>query len=736
MGNRWHEGRIRADVREVHSSTKYGPAVLRGVDYGWVMMSRAKKTGAARKFACAAMAVLLLAALPRAADLSRPASARAEEGAAGWTILGLDVPAYAERTHLKVAAGERDFIRHHKLEVRWNRVQPNRGAFDWGYYDRHLNAILADGSRSILLLLGGPVPGWAQDRSYGSLADKSPPADLDYWYVFCREVAARYGPVVDFYEIWNEPGWDRDAEAFRLFGTSHFGGQVEKDYLPLLQAGHAAIKEKDASGIVICGALVNTLEDDPQKGTEMYTYLFGETDAHCRDVEVELRADFPVSARRSLRLDYEAERDAGERAGAGDARTRWYFADGCTRPGFTTWLSLENPGGEDAAVTLDYYGVGGAEGSRKIVIEARSRLTLAVNQQGVGVGESDSNAGDVSFAVVSDRPVLAERSIYMRSGDGGGAGQHGGSGRLEAAWWLPGGGHAMREYVCVLNPGPDPAAVTLDYGREDGGRVRDEAVVEGFSRFTFALSRDGAVLGQTYPSGADASITLSSDRPVVAERAFSLSCDGSWAGNSRSQGAGSALTHWRLGGVAGSISDDIYLFNPRTEPVQAGIAFAVRGVRLGAGELLVPPGGGRVVNVDANAGFRASCDMISVHPYKMPGNWGPHFANLSEAMRSIGVDKEIVVTEVGWPHHNDGDPSMFSEQQQADAMGDWGLGPLRDAGCRKIWIYKDMDEPPGRSWDKCYYGMFRHDGSPHPSWQRYKGWQMQNPDYPRLPPSL
>lgn len=128
--------------------------------------------------------------------------------------------------------------------------------------------------------------------------------------------------------------------------------------------------------------------------------------------------------------------------------------------------------------------------------------------------------------------------------------------------------------------------------------------------------------------------------------------------------------------------------------------------------------------------------MISVHPYKTPGNWGPFYSTMTDAMQSIGVDKELVVTEVGWPHRHDDDPNMFSEQQQADAIGDWGIGPLREAGCRKIWIYKDMDEAPGRSWDKCYYGMFADDGTPHPSWQRYKGWQAENPSYPQLPPSL
>ena len=61
------------------------------------------------------------------------------------------------------------------------------------------------------------------------------------------------------------------------------------------------------------------------------------------------------------------------------------------------------------------------------------------------------------------------------------------------------------------------------------------------------------------------------------------------------------------------------------------------------------------------------------------------------------------------------------------------MGGLFNSGCRKIWIYRDLDEPPGTSWDKCYYGLFDHLGNPHPAWGSYKSWQSQLPDYPVLP---
>ena len=180
------------------------------------------------------------------------------------------------------------------------------------------------------------------------------------------------------------------------------------------------------------------------------------------------------------------------------------------------------------------------------------------------------------------------------------------------------------------------------------------------------------------------------------------------------------------GGFA--IRDYLLLANPHDDPIQASLSFATAGMPIAASDVPLPPRSREIFNLNDFVGFEAFCDMIAVHPYKMPGNWGPYYTNLSRAMNSIGIEKELVVTEVGWPHFTDDNPETFSEQQQADALGDWGLGPLREAGCRKIWIYKAMDEAPGKSWDKCYYGLFAYDGNPHPSWERYMAWQEANPD--------
>lgn len=652
-------------------------------------------------------------------------------GAADWELIGLDVPDYAGRARVKIAAGERAFIRHHKLEVRWERVQPRRGTFDWSYYDGQIDAVLSDGSQSILLLLNGPVPAWARDASHGSFADKAPPADLGDWYAFCREACGRYGSVVDFYEVWNEPGWDRDSEAYRLFGTCHFGGRVETDYLPLLQAAHKAVKEADPDGTVICGALIDTLRDDPRAGTGMYTYLFDASRRPASALSVEAEADSPVTARRALLFScaIDGAASCGD-AAAGTPGETWYFADGCTRPGFSTWISLRNPGEEDAAVALEYWRGDGTGTRGEVKVGARSCVTVNVNCGGTGAGAYDSAAGDVSARVSSDRPVAAERSVYFHSAaDASPAALP----SPAAAWSLPAArAPSVTERVCLQNPNGEGAAVSLSYVRGDGLEVREEARLGALSRLTVPVDRSGTA------DGSRTAVSVVSDRPIVAERSLGLDYAGAWSGCSRGGGAASPREEWDLGGgdIACSMRDCVFLRNPGGEAARVDMAYAVEGLQVSSGRLELPPGAWADVETNALCGFGACCDMIAVHPYKMPGNWGPFYAALVEALRSIGVGKELVVTEVGWPHRSDDDPAKFSEGQQADAIGEWGIGPLREAGCRKIWVYKDMDEPPGKSWDKCYYGLFDHRGDPHPSWEEYKRWQQANPGYAALPSSL
>jgi len=586
----------------------------------------ARAFGACALALCAALLVFPLAGACVSAEGSAGGGEVAAASAvADGTLLGLDVRDYATNMAAKVPLAERQQIKHYKVVVFWNRVESSDGVFDWSYYDSHISKIIADGAESILLLLTGPVPAWARDPAYGQFATKAPPKNLDRWYRFCGEVANQYGHLVDFYEVWNEPGWDRDSAAQQTHGVFHFGGQVETEYLPLLQLANAAIKEKDPGARVICGALLYGMDPAPTAGTELYSLLFDDLNRPGQDVSIEVTSGKPIVAERPMYFNYKNTWTGGHDVlGATAAGREWYFAEGTTRGGFDEWLCLQNPNPTAIDVTATFmFGPGqGPNKTETYKLDPTSRTTFKVNDL---VGPEK----DVSIKITSASDFIAERPMYFSYG-GGWTGGHDvvGAAAPSTKWYFAEGctGYSIQEYLCLQNP-------------------HDESLVVDI---TFMMTK-GEVFTRKVSLPARSRTTLDINRFI---------------------------------------------------------------------------------------GFNGSSDMVSVHPYRVPADWGAHYAAVVQALRAKGAGHEAVCTEIGWPHYSDDHPEAYSEANQAADLGARGVGGLFNSGCRKIWIYRDLDEPPGTSWDKCYYGLFDYLGNPFAAWGSYKSWQSQLPDYPKLPGSI
>jgi hypothetical protein len=547
-------------------------------------------------------------------------------GAADGKLIGLHV---YQGYSAKIPSSEWQWIRNYKLEVSWGSIEKTPGVLDWVWLDSLVNDFLSDGAESIYFLIGGPTPVWARDNQYGSLADRGPPRNLGDWYDFCSALAQRYGPVVDFYEIWNEPGWDRDSIAYQQWSVYHFGGQVETDYLPMLQLAYAAIKERDPSASVISGAFMCSVKDDPDSGTELYGQLFDDVSRPGQDVSIKVDANKPITAKQYMYFNYNGARNSGNGSTAAPSlQTEWYFEEGHTQPGYITWLCLLNPGDETANVRLDYYCGDGTITRKEVVVDADSRSSILVNQESLGIGQHDSTHGDISIKASSDQPIVAERDVYLFRGDWNGRNESTGASSPQSEWYFAEGrtGSFVHEYLCLQNPHTESAEITLTFMMAKG---------EVFSR-----------------------------------------------------------------------------------------------------KLTVPPGSSVTQDINQLIGFRGSCDMVAVHTYKRPEFWGPFYANVVTTLRSIGVSQEVVNSEVGWPSYSDTNPGGFNESNQVAALGEVGVKGLFDNGCKKIWIYRDIDENPGTVWDGNYYGLFKYTGEPHPAWYTYVQWQQQLPLYPLLPSSL
>ncbi len=187
---------------------------------------------------------------------------------------------------------------------------------------------------------------------------------------------------------------------------------------------------------------------------------------------------------------------------------RFYFAEGYTGAGFREYLCLGNPGPDPASVLIEYFFSGGERDFQTLTVPPGSRATVDVNSR-VGPGR------EVSAVVYADRTLGAERPSYFAYGPGwtGGhdvVGVHSPS----EEWYFAEGytGPGFDQWVCVLNPGGEDAALTFRFQTEEEGEViREGYRVEAGSRATFMVNE---VLGEGY----QASLHLQSDEPVVAER--------------------------------------------------------------------------------------------------------------------------------------------------------------------------------------------------------------------------
>jgi len=243
-----------------------------------------------------------------------------------------------------------------------------------------------------------------------------------------------------------------------------------------------------------------------------------------KDVSVNLLSDLPIVAERPMYFLAGGFWAGGhDVVGARDPSTGWYFAEGCTRPGFSQWLCLANPNGEAAKADITFYLEGGqVKPYPTVSIPARSRFTVNV-YAAAGAGH------DVATVVRSDLPIVAERPIYFNYG-GKWAGGHdviGATSPSLVSYFAEGyTGAGFEEWMCLFNPSPDRAAQIRVTFMMRGGRTRE------VSREVGANSRLTLSVNAEVGPGEEVSAVVESTNGVgvVAERPIYFNYGGKWAG--------------------------------------------------------------------------------------------------------------------------------------------------------------------------------------------------------------
>jgi subtilisin family serine protease len=224
------------------------------------------------------------------------------------------------------------------------------------------------------------------------------------------------------------------------------------------------------------------------------------------DVSTHIHADVPVVAERAM---YWNAKDGGHATlGVTEGCATWYLAEGSTAWGFEEYVLVQNPNTATATLNFTFMKPGGSVVKAVFTVEPLSRFTL--NVAAVVPGK------DVSTFVRSDQPVIAERAMYWPRGSRSRAGGHCSTGSVTAArtWYLAEGSTnwGYEEYVLLVNPTDHIAHVTLLFMRTDGSTSVYGVDVEGNARTT--------VYANQVDPGRDASVRVSSDIPLVVERAM------------------------------------------------------------------------------------------------------------------------------------------------------------------------------------------------------------------------
>jgi len=246
-----------------------------------------------------------------------------------------------------------------------------------------------------------------------------------------------------------------------------------------------------------------------------------------KNVSVKVTSNIPIICERPMYFNNKGKYRGGHIvAGANAPQDEWYFAEGCTREGFETWLCIQNPQVNAATVDIVYMLDGGETISKQETVDATSRKTVKVNNH-VPPGR------DVSIKVTSNQAIVCERPVYFEyPGRGNVPGCNGGHNTLGATgpaknWYFAEGctrheaGQGKFEtWLCLQNPSKEQTIAKITCMNEEGTVIEHDRNLPAHSRVTLFIETDivDDVTGSTVGPQRDVSIQVQAGHPIVCER--------------------------------------------------------------------------------------------------------------------------------------------------------------------------------------------------------------------------
>lgn len=190
--------------------------------------------------------------------------------------------------------------------------------------------------------------------------------------------------------------------------------------------------------------------------------------------------------------------------GLAQPATRWYFPEGCSAFGFSTWLLVQNPNAAQARCSITY--MTEDAGPVSVVKNVAGKTRASFNML------DDVGPRNASIMLSSDLPVIPERSVYL-------ADKRAGSDSIGATepsrdFYLAEGstGWGFTTYLLIQNPGATPASVQVTCQTPEGAEALPPLAIPARSRKTMRVND---VLPER-----DMSFKVHGSVPIVAERAM------------------------------------------------------------------------------------------------------------------------------------------------------------------------------------------------------------------------
>lgn len=283
-----------------------------------------------------------------------------------------------------------------------------------------------------------------------------------------------------------------------------------------------------------------------------------------------------LCAERPMYFDNGGITGGHDTVGATAPSTTWYFAEGYTGAGFSEYLRIVNCAATEAHVDLKFQTQESGEIVRPVVIPASSRYNVSVNEV-LGPGYQ------TSCAIVSDQPLVAERTVYfdyMGWGNWHWTGGHCvmGANALSNQYYFAEGTtrSGFEEWLTLQNPNAGPISVTATYqlGYGQGDPVTKSYPIDGGRRLTLYVP---------FEAGAekDVSVRLSSASTFLAERPmyFAYTWQGvNWNGGHCVIGASAPAADWFFaeGYTGPGFQEWICLQNPGDTDASVQVSYYVQ----------------------------------------------------------------------------------------------------------------------------------------------------------------